>query len=380
MECSGRLDIDGYLTRSEVAKEVLQTLSREQKLFLRDKIEYGRLLGVVVGEGKVVPALGPQPPRDRSMYLRSCKAKLLPHNPHFQLYVKQVRRLLYLPENGIQPVQLDANSLPSPWQDFGVNAFVLGQVWKALHRSKAKGLPYSGPELPPCLPRWLLDYGDKPEAAEPSERWPRWLRDSSLRPPFQGGSYDAGVPLDRFAAALCSAFDLPARAFHAVRKHILTGGGELLAKDGSGLEVAIDWVEFEGAQVLDARVTGMDFSTTKEQWADIWRCYIEPRVHTLWAQSRQGEYFADKGSWPSMEEYQAVKRRRRPERQPGATFDKQLELYLLHKKLGSQKKAADEYSKRHPARDPNARVDGSAVARAVKWIEQLMQPELSWSP
>jgi len=284
--------------------------------------------------------------------------------------------VLGLPINGIQPPgDYDEKDLPPPWQEFGLDVFLLKKLWVYIHRSKAKGVAYRVPELVPCLPRWLLKYAKLPSPlAMTPDQWPEWLKGAQLRPPSDRRYYDQDAPLDRFSAALTWVFDLPPRAFYGIRDHVLTERWDFL-ESGNPLEVCVKPVEFEGALMISVTIGGIDGYTAKAEWNEIWAKHVEPQVRILWGQSRQQEYFDEHGLWPVLGECADFNEQTRPVRRLGATFHKQLQMYELYSQHRSYKKAADEYSKLH-LRDGEVELDGTHIKRAVNWVKELMKPAL----
>ena len=211
-------------------------------------------------------------------------SQILPWNRFFKEYAQEARRLLGLPPDGIEPCDetnhfenLKSALVLQP----GCTSYLWATWWAAIHSRKA-GLPEGATfgRLPPFLPQWLHQYAEnEPVVAIPESQWPEW---TSLPPRFPtfGQPPTSSAPLDLITALLLSTFGLPARLFDPVRWFLLTGDGIFLRKGSNPLEVfdVQAKVGTEGKPSFTMMVAGLDTSTTKEDWVEIWDQQLAPQL------------------------------------------------------------------------------------------------------
>jgi len=151
----------------------------------------------------------------------------LPFNPYFKKYVREARRLLGLPPDGIGPSH-EINDLEhlgaAQIISSGCKPYLWAAWWAAIHTRKSALL--EGPfveGLPGFLPEWLLLYAEKePLIAVPKAQWSSWTETPPIFPGL-GQHPTPSAPLDQITGSLLASFTLPANLFEGVRWFVLTG-------------------------------------------------------------------------------------------------------------------------------------------------------------
>lgn len=230
-------------------------------------------------------------------YQKRKRAGLCAFSPEFKKRVKDVRSKLGIPQGGF-PKEV-RTVLGPPQEGFPKELSFYPEEarrWYVAHIQKATG---KRPEdLPRNLPRhyWYFPR----EFAELIEDFA--YSTQPCRPGFH-----SEVPLDRYAMDLVQEFDLPEEVVNEVKHHILV-------EESSGfgvppmLQPIIISLEGQGGVILLALIAGIDESTTKKEWLDMWQEIkrqmqwkgikmvptkreeekIEIRDLTWWTWSRQG--------------------------------------------------------------------------------------------
>ena len=208
-------------------------------------------------------------------------AQVLPFNPYFEEYVGEARLLLGLPPNGIEPSD-DINDLEyletAQVIPPGCKPYLWAAWWAAIHARKA-----SSPEspflegLPHYLPDWLLLYGEKePLIPVPKAQWSPWTEMPPIFPEL-GQHPTPSAPLDQITRSLLSNFSLPANLFDRVRWFVLTGNEIFIQQGTSALESNIEVRQMsEDRTTYSVVIRGLDSSSTKQDWTEIWDRQLAP--------------------------------------------------------------------------------------------------------
>ena len=155
---------------------------------------------------------------------------VLPYLPSFKENVKSVRTLLKLPESGI----LDAQQ---------------ASLW--LHNHLGLKKPYS-PDSP-TIP----------------------LAAAIIQSNLETKLLDTEVPLWHFALVLAQKFRVPLRMRNHIGLYILTDDEEWIYV-WNGLDVVLSANAKAGQAQVAVTVDGINASTTKGQWDDVWYNYVKP--------------------------------------------------------------------------------------------------------
>ena len=254
------------------------------------KVEQKRLSDLLTGTDTYyqrIPISEQQPtvavhPDSREAKVR---ARVLPSNPYFKEYARQAREVLGLPLNGVDqcesvdfaesiaPIGIDSRITPCLWAAW----------WLSIHLVKSE---LTGPRtvqgLPPLLPQWLHEYGLQDQViAIPETDWPHWT-ERNPRYPASEPTTSERAPIDTIAGLFLSAFNLPSRCFEYIRWYILTNDETFLDVGGNPLEVDID-APIGPDRRVRPRITidGLDSSTAKADWDQVWDRRIAPFLKAL---------------------------------------------------------------------------------------------------
>lgn len=275
------------------------------------------------------------PPRMSYSYREGFAAMLLSRNPHFDSYVQLVRQVLGLPQAGIRGLEPEVDpTRPAPWSQFSIDSMLLANLWLELHRSKAMDLPYEGPVLPDFLPQWLLDYNTTSNTIALDEnKWPAWLHKEPKLPEFNLliRPFVVQFPLQQFVGVLLRVFRLPASVFERVSCYVLTGDKRWIEFNTNPLRVETYMTPLEGGGTrLVVAVEGIDLSTPKSQWDEVWQQVIEPLLRAQYASGRwqdRKDSPIGSGSALHFSQIKELSQRPRPSHRPYAKLKDVLPIY-----------------------------------------------------
>jgi len=80
--------LNRYLKEAGIPQDAIKNSDEKRRRWLKSQIERSRLQSIVLDGAEVLPTIGPQPTRHRTMHLRGCKLQLLPYNPSFAEYIQ----------------------------------------------------------------------------------------------------------------------------------------------------------------------------------------------------------------------------------------------------------------------------------------------------
>ena len=313
----------------EWVKELLSS-PLEAKLKAKATIERAKVMGLMLYRSHVTGSLAPpisfkkeraKPDFEArySSYEAGFRAILLPHNVYFIQDAMSIREVLGLPESGVEPVLPERISRNYEWwlEQAPLDVLILSNAWEAIHTCKIRKTAYSGPELPPFIPRFITDYLTSNDPVPNLKSAPAWLK---KQPAFLWGKpngYQEDLPLHQFTAILMNRYGLTPDLFWGIRYYLFSNkiddlrfrvAGKFMEKlKYPGLPVSVEYIPQRTADgntlfTLSITAYAIDAITTPDDWNSIWRECIEP-VQRTWRERVASEEFMKKvGRYPSLEE------------------------------------------------------------------------------
>jgi hypothetical protein len=269
-------------------------------------------------------------------YKKKKKAELCAFSPKFKERVKEIRSKLDIPEGGFPKEKRTVLGPPEKGFPKELSFYPLEATkWYAAHVQKTTGRPVE--ELPRNLPRYYWYFPRK--IAE-------LIKDLACsQQPCRPGFYP-DVPLDCCAMDLVREFDLPEDVVNEVKHHILV-------EESSGFGVSpmlqpiIVPMEGQGGPYFCALIAGIDGSTTKKGWEDIWKL-IKSQM------KEKGVKIA-----PTKRDEEKIEIR-------------DLTWWTWSQQDLRAKEILDKWSKEHP--EDKKTYDIDTANAAVKRIEEIMRP------
>ena len=297
-------------------------------------------------------------------------ATVLPHNPYFKENAEQARHVLGLSERGLERSGIDGFRKSV---ELGVTMttdiipYVWSAWWLAIHSVKfAMSPPPAISGLPLFLPQWLRSYAEQGHGLHISEdAWPEW---TLLRPRYPASERGrAHTPLDKITGMFLSAYDLPSRLFDYVRWYILTDDEGFLVRASSPLEVEIDApIGQDGKPHIDVVVRGIDTSTIKADWQEIWDQELAPLLDKWFVGEIQTDRLLSDQPLLIDEELDKALRRGRRQHQAGLKVADYASFFEFwnQRDAGDLNAAIDDYLNDHP--EDKALKFGGVELRTVK--------------
>lgn len=311
-------------------------------------------------------------------------AQIIMWNPYFKQYAREARQVLGLPEEGLESGDV-TDFMASVGLGINMNNQLIPYIWAiwwfVIHVAKASlSPPASILRLPSFLPQWLQRYGEGDSmVAVPEPSWPQWTH-RAVRYPSLTKPESEGVPLNKIAGLFLSAFDLPTRLYDLVRWYILTGDETFLRKGSNPLEVKIEApLGIDGRLHVQVVVNGLDTSTVKADWVDIWDRQIAPLLDRWYVNDEiQGERLR-KGQPPlTRPQLEADLRRGRRRHQAGLKAARYAPFFefWLEQRTDDLCKAIIDYQESHPQDESmkGGDIEPRTIRANIKSLDQMMAP------
>lgn len=311
-------------------------------------------------------------------------AQIIMWNPYFKQYAREARQVLGLPEEGLESGDV-TGFMASVGLGINMNNQLIPYIWAiwwfVIHVAKASlSPPASILRLPSFLPQWLQRYGEGDSmVAVPEPSWPQWTH-RAVRYPSLTKPESEGVPLNKIAGLFLSAFDLPTRLYDLVRWYILTGDETFLRKGSNPLEVKIEApLGIDGRLHVQVVVNGLDTSTVKADWVDIWDRQIAPLLDRWYVNDEiQGERLR-KGQPPlTRPQLEADLRRGRRRHQAGLKAARYAPFFefWFEQRTDDLCKAIIDYQESHPQDESmkGGDIEPRTIRANIKSLDQMMAP------